>query len=212
MAQGLPSRTFSTLAEFEDAAESATKEALINTLNHFKHKLRELATKHIYKNAYKAIWYKRTKWLEEDDSVEAYIYKNVKNKIGGGVRFNREAYDDFNEPFQHGNPVRYLPMNSYLEIMNNSSLLPSGDKNIFNFPTGNEIDRGHFYNDFLKLLDDPKEGYMAKFNENWKRAIHHKKTGRIDLRGYVPKNSPNISSGATSSSTRQYASLNSSNI
>lgn len=200
-------RVFQTLAEFESEAESATKEALLYTLNYFKGRLRDIAVAHIYNNAYKKKWYNRTHWLNDDDAVEAYIYKNSKNFIGGGVRFNREAYDDFNEPFQHGNPVHYLPMNSYLEIMNNSSLLPKGEKNIFHFPTGDEIDRGNFYKEFFDELD---RDFQSKFDEMWNRAIHHGKTGRIDLRGFTSENSSRV--GATSSSTKQYASLHSGNI
>lgn len=197
MAQGLPSRTFSTLAEFEDAAESATKKAMIWTLNYFKHKLSDLAESHIYNNAYKCKWYHRTNWLKEKDAIEGYIYKNTKNAIGGGVRFKREVYDSFNEPFQHGNPTKYLPMNSYLEIMNNSSLLPSGDKNPFHFPTGSEIDRGHFYDEFLALVD--KE-FDSVFEEKWQDALSYMKTGRIPLHTNS-SNTNNSSTGVPSLNT-----------
>ena len=206
---GLPSRVFKTLAEFEGEAERATKEALLMTLNHFKSRLREIAVTHIYNNVYKRKWYQRTNWLTEDDAIEAYVYKNVKNAIGGGVRFNREAYDDFSKPFQHGNPTRYLPMNSYLEIMCDSSLLPKGDKNVFNFPTNEEIDRGNFYEEFLKELD---EDFYSKFDEMWNRAINRGKTGKIDLRGITGRNTTTSSVGAKSSSTSQYKSIGSSNV
>lgn len=191
---GLPSRVFQSFAEFEDAAESATKKALIWTLNHFKRELKNLATDHIYNNAYKPKWYNRTHWLNDNDAIEAYIYKNVKNVIGGGVRFNREAYDSFSEPFQHGSPIKYLPMNSYLEIMNDSSLLP---KNPYHFPTGEDIDRGHFYNEFLNLVD---EEFDKVFEEKWQDALSYVKTGRIPLHT-KNSNTNNSSTGVSSLNT-----------
>ena len=203
--KSLSNRVFHTLAEFEESAEQSTKIALIYTLNYFKNKFKEIAIEDIYNNAYKAKWYVRTNWLEDDDAIEDYIYKNVKNAIGGGVRFNRKAYDNFDEPFQHGNPTKYLPMESYLAIMNNSSLLR---ENPYGFPTHREIDRGHFYDEFLNLVD--KE-FDSKFSEMWERADHFVKTGRRDLRGYG-NGSVSTSIGATSSSTKQYTSLNSRNI
>ncbi len=202
---GLPSRVFQSFAEFEDAAEKATKQALIWTLNHFRRELRNLAIEHIYNNAYKPKWYNRTHWLKDNDAIEAYIYKNAKNKIGGGVRFNREIYDSFNEPFQHGSPIKYLPMNSYLEIMNNSSLLPKGEKNPYHFPTNDEIDRGHFYDEFLELLD---KDWEKIFDEKWEDALSYAKTGRIPL--HTSSSNKSVSPTPFSSSTSQYASLDSS--
>ena len=205
--KSLSNRVFHSLAEFEEDAEQRTKIALMGTLKYFKKEFKEIADSHIYKNAYTPKWYTRTHWLRDEDAIEAYIYKNVKNAIGGGVRFNRKAYDKRTEGFQHGNPVHYLPMNSYLAIMNDSSLLPKGNKNIFHFPTNSEIDRGHFYDEFLDLVD---REFDAKFEENWERAGHYISTGKVDLRGF--NNSNKTSVGATSSSTKQYASLNSRNV
>ena len=201
--KSLSNRVFHTLAEFEEEAEQTTKKALIYTLNYFKDKFREIAEADIYNNAYKPKWYTRTHWLRDEDAIEAYIYKNVKNAIGGGVRFNRQAYDDFNEPFQHGNPIKYLPMDSYLAIMNDSSLLR---ENPYGFPTHTEIDRGHFYDEFLSLVD---REFDSKFNEMWERASHYSSTGKMSLYG-LGNGSKSI--GATSSSTSQYASLHSRNI
>lgn len=195
---GLPSRVFQSFAEFEDAAENATKIALNWTLNYFKNRLREYAKTYIYNNAYKVKWYSRTNWLKEKDAIESYIYKNTKNAIGGGLRFNREVYDNFSEPFQHGNPVHYLPMNSYLEIMNNSSLLPKSEKNIFHFPTGDEIDRGSFYSDFLNLLDKEWE---SVFDEKWNDALSYIKTGRIPLHTSSSDKTSSVGSSYSSSTS-----------
>ena len=83
--KSLSSRVFHTLAEFEADAEQTTKAALTYTLDYFKDKFIEIAKAHIYNNAYKAKWYDRTNWLEDENAIEVYIYKNVKNAIGGGV-------------------------------------------------------------------------------------------------------------------------------
>ena len=202
--KSLSSRVFHTLAEIEEEASKTTKTALLYTLTYFEKKFKEIATKHIYDNAYKAKWYERTNWLNNDDAIEAYVYKNTKNAIGGGVRFNRQAYDDFNEPFQHGNPTKYLPMNSYLAIMNDSSLLK---KNPYGFPTSVEINRVHFYDEFLNLVD---REFDTKFSEMWERADYFIKTGKRDLRGYGGSGHSSI--GATSSSTSQYKSLDTKTI
>ena len=194
---------FTNLKDIEADIEIRTKRALNNVLYSFKKELREMAISHIYNNAYQKKWYHRTHWLNEDDAIEQYIYKNTKDAYGGGLRFNRSAYDSFTEPFQHGNPVHYLSMDSYLEIMNNSSLLPSGDKNVYHFPTNAEIDRGHFYNEFLDLVD-------REFNIRFERAFEEATAGKPSIRGYSNNKSSSI--GATSSSTRQYQSLNSRNI
>lgn len=200
--RSLSSRIFHTLAEFEEEAEQTTKSALIYTLDYFKDKFEDIIEADIYNNAYKATWYNRTNWMKDENALEVYIYKNIKNSIGGGVRFNKQTYEKYGNNrslFQHGNPYKYLEMNSYLAIMNDSDKLHA---NPYNFPTHAEINRGHFYDEFLDLVDAK---FDVKFSEFW----HFASTGKRDLRGY---GNNKRSVGATSSSTRQYASLHSSNI
>ena len=174
---GVPSRAFHNSVELEAATEKATKYAMQSTVNFLKKKLSELAQDDIYDNAYKATWYVRTNWLKAEDAIEAYIYKNTKNAWGGGVRFNKSFYDDINRnDYQHGNPIHYLPMNSYLEIMNDSSKLHD---NPWHFPTSSEIDRGHFYDDFLKKVNDPEIGFTAIFKAFFDARLRQESTGRI---------------------------------
>ena len=206
---GLPSRVFLSKVELEGTLEAAAKLALVNTLKHFKKEFRKIAVSHIYKNAYTPKWYERTHWLEDEDALEYYIYKNSKNFIGGGVRFNRKAYDNYTEGFQHGNAVRYLPMNSYLEIMNNGSLLPTGDKNIFHFPTGSQINRGHFYEECLDLLD--KE-FDTIFDQKWEDAKHYVQTGKPFVHSNGNGDSSSPSSNALSSSTKHIPSYSSNQL
>jgi hypothetical protein len=171
----VPSRVFHNMAEFEAETEMITKNAMKSTVEYFKKMLSEFAQKDIYNNAYKATWYVRSNWLKAEDAIEAYIYKNTKNAWGGGVRFNKSAYDSIERrPFQHGNADSYLPMNSYLEIMNDSSKL---HENPWHFPTHTEIDRGSFYDEFLDKVKEIGIDtiFKAFFDARTKQEI----TGRV---------------------------------
>ena len=208
----LPSKVFHSIAEFESAAENATKKAMQSTVNYFKKMLFEFANNAIYNNAYKVKWYERTNWLKDDNAIETYIFKNMKNSWGGGVRFNKSFYDGINRnTFQHGNTADYLEMGSYLEIMNDSSKLHS---NPWHFPTKEQIDRGHFYDDFLSELDDIQYGFNAVFSAYFDAYLKSEQTGKITIPN-IPKRNKTVSNssvGATSSSTSHIASYHSSNI
>ena len=145
-------RVFKTFEEFEAEMEGITKEATQRTLDTLKEYLRTVIQKNVY-DSYNPTWYKdkRTYSLINDATLEAYIYKNVKNQIGGGVRFNSDYYDSHSDRdlFQHGNDIRFLPMGSFLQIMNNSP--KSLHDNPYHFPT--DIDRGNFWDEFLDYVD-----------------------------------------------------------
>ena len=150
MAQ-LGRRVFHNLQEIQQEGIEATRWALKETLKSFKNELQSLIKSHIYENAYKSKWYDRTNFLLDDEAIELYTYKNTANDIGIGIRFNKQLYDNIpREPFQHGNPLRYLEMGSYLEIMNDSSKL---HENPYHFPTGKVLERGQFYTEFQKWAD-----------------------------------------------------------
>ena len=180
----VPSRVFHNMAEFEAETEMITKNAMKSTVEYFKKMLSEFAQEDIYNNAYKATWYVRTNWLKADDAIEAYIYKNTKNAWGGGIRFNKSFYDSINRNlFQHGNADNYLPMNSYLEIMNDSSKL---HENPWHFPTSNEIDRGAFYDDFLKEINDSEYGFTPVFQAFFEARMRQEGSGKIIMPN-IPK-------------------------
>jgi len=206
----LPSKVFHSVAEFEAEAENAAKNAMQSTINYFKKMLWQFAQDAIYLNAYTRKWYVRTNWLKDENAIETYMYKNMKNTWGGGVRFNKSAYDSINrDTFQHGNTADYLEMGSYLEIMNDSSKLHD---NPWHFPTKRKIDRGHFYDDFLKELDDPQYGFIPVY-EAFFDAYMKQQTTNKPIIPRIPKRNSNISStGALSSSTRQYQSLDTSRM
>ena len=172
-------KIYSSLKEFEEDTQKATKIAMKNTLAYFKDKLHDLIEEHIYHNAYDADWYKRTTYLSQENAILTRVYSNFgKNSIGGSIKFNKELYDNSTDrswtkdepwkPFQHGNPDRYLELKSYLEIMNDSSLIG----NAFNFP---RVERGHFYDEFM---EDINENFDKIFEEKFNDAMNYQRTGR----------------------------------
>lgn len=190
-------KIYNSLKDFEADAQKATKIAMKNTLRYFKKKLHDLIEEHIYHNAYDSTWYKRTTYLSQENAILTYVYNNFgKNSIGGSIKFNKELYDnstnrDWTEnepwkPFQHGNPERYLELKSYLEIMNDSSLIG----NAFNFP---RVERGHFYDEFMEDIND---NFDKIFKEKFDDAMNYQKTGKLVAR--IP-NSASINSSTTSS-------------
>lgn len=160
-------RVFKSIEEFGEKAEFATKEAIKDTLEEFKTDLKQFIQHDVY-DSYNPTWYKdkRTYSLINDTTLETYIYKNTKNAIGGGIRFNDDYYNAHSERdlFQHGNDVRFLPMTSFLQIMNDSSKL--SNKNPYHFPT--DIDRGSFWDEFLKYMD---ENYDEVFQKAFKKHM-----------------------------------------
>lgn len=193
-------KIYSSLKEFEEDAQKATKIAMKNTLAYFKDKLHDLIEEHIYHNAYDSTWYKRTTYLSQENAILTHVYNNFgKNGIGGSIKFNKELYDNSTDrswnkdepwkPFQHGNPDRYLELKSYLEIMNDSSLIGHA----FNFP---RVERGHFYDEFMEGV---KKGNKSKdiksfdevFEEKFNGAMNYQKTGRpvIPRRNSTPSSS-----------------------
>lgn len=204
-----PSRVYHNFRAFQIDTENATKSAMQSTVNYFKKMLLEFAREDIYNNAYKKKWYDRTDWLKDDNAVEGYIYKNSATRWGGGVRFNKSAYDSVDRSdFQHGNPLKYLEMGSYLEIMNNSSLL--NPNNPYHFPV---VRREPFYDDFLKEIKSREYGFHAVFRAFFDAAMNMQNTGKPTI-PKIPKRNKAVSGaiGATSSSTSQYKSLHTSNI
>lgn len=156
----LPKRIYPSLKEFEADAEKATKVAMDRTLHYFKDELKRFTKACVY-DVYTPKWYERTNTLLDDSTLEYYIYKNVSNKIGGGIRFNPSYYNEHSErsKFQHGNDIRFLPFGSYLEIMNDFTKV--NPNNPYHFPI---IPRKPFYDIFKKFVeenfDEVFEGYF----------------------------------------------------
>lgn len=190
-------RIFHSLREFEDTAEKATKVALNSTLEHLKRDLKEFIKDSIY-NAYNPTWYERTNSLLQDSTLEVYIYKNTSNKVGGGIRFNPSYYNSHSgENFQHSNEIRMLPFGSFLEIMNDSSLI--NPNNPYHFPV---IERGAFYDNFQKYTN---EVYDDLFSYYFNLAMGAKP----NLRGIIRKSSQGMN---LSSSTRHISSIGTHNV
>ena len=197
----LPTRVYHSLQEFEADAENATKEALKDTLAKAKKVLRELIEEDIYQG-YNPTWYKdkRSYSLLDDSTIEDYIYKNTKNAIGGGIRFNKDYYDSTRDKtlFRHGNDWQFLPFNSFLEIMNDSSKL---SPNPYHFPI---IDRMAFYDSFLLYLDLTFERDFKDNFDKYMASGGSKPKPKAIPSSFNYNNSMNLSS-----STSQYRSIDS---
>ena len=103
-------------------------------------------------------WSGRTNSLADPRTVETYIYNAFGKGVGGGIRFNDQVYYQNSDPhnFVHGNDVwGELAFQSYLEVMNDSSKLRP---NRWHFPTGRELHRQPFMDDFLRYAN-------ANFND-----------------------------------------------
>lgn len=213
-----PIKGYSNIKDFEADAQKAMKKAMESTVKYYSKILLKLAEEHIYKNSYSAKWYERTNWLKNSDAVETQVYNAFGKGIGGSIKFSKSAYDDStdrgyskNEPwiaFQHGNPDRYLEFKSYLEIMNDSSLIGEA----FHFP---KVDRGHFYDEFLDICKNGNSEYVS-FDEAitgyFNAAMKTQSTGKISL--YSPKKFTGSSSVGSplSSSTSHIPSYDSSRM
>lgn len=211
-------KIYSSLKEFEEDTKKATKIAMKNTLKYFKNELHDLIEEHIYHNAYDAKWYKRTTYLSQENAILTYVYNNFgKNGIGGSIKFNKELYDNSTDrawtkdepwkPYQHGNPERYLELKSYLEIMNDSSLIGHA----FNFP---RVERGHFYDEFIEgIIKGNKniKSFDTVFEEKFNDAMNYQRTGRPVARKRVsiPINSSSSVGSPFSSSTSHIPSIDS---
>ena len=195
-----PKRIYHSVKEFEVDAEKATKVAMDRTLESFKEELKRFIESEVY-NAYQPKWYKRTNSLLQDSTLETYIYKNVAKGIGGGIRFNPEYYNSHSErdrEFHHGNEIRLLEFGSYLEIMNDSSKL--NPNNPYNFPV---VERGHFYDDFIKYID-------ANFNDVFQGYFNAAMGVKPNLMGYSSKKKQSTMN--LSSSTSHLASIGTHNV
>ena len=194
------SRVFHSLEEFEAEAEVATKLAMQETAEELKEHLHQFVEQLIY-NAYTPTFYERTNSLLDERAIEAYVYKNVKNAIGMGIRFNKAPYEERSNlrKFQHGNDIRHLEFGSFLEIMNDSSKL---HENPYHFPTSKEIDRGNFYDAFKKYAE---ENYSEIFHKHFDWRMHRKPNlkglgkGTQGNRGLSSstRNIPSLDSGTT---------------
>jgi hypothetical protein len=197
---GLPKRVYHNLKEFEADAEKATKIAMDRTLQYFKDELKRFVKACVY-DVYTPKWYERTNTLLEDSTLEYYIYKNVKNKIGGGIRFNPSYYNEHSErdKFQHGNDIKFLPFQSYLEIMNDFTKV--NPNNPYNFPI---VPRRPFYDIFKKFIEENfDEVFESYFNAAM--GVKPKITAKgHNFKKYTPMN--------LSESTSQYKSIGTHNI
>lgn len=179
-------RVFHNMKEVDEAFINANRIATKNTLNTMKKKLHQFIEEDVYNNVYtssnfaareiygsnykyQSKWGGRTGTLLNDNSIEIYIYNAFGKGVGGGIRFNDAVYDEKTNlrNFIHGNKYfGMLAFSSYLEMLNNSrSMLV---ENPYHFPTGIELYRRPFWNDFREWVN---YNYEKIFAANLKSAL-----------------------------------------
>ena len=173
-------RIFHNMREVDEAFMNANRVATTNTLKVMKDKLHEFIAEDVYNNVhatsdsaarkihgdnyqYQSKWGGRTESLLDDRSIEIYVYNAFGKGVGGGVRFNDVAYEEKTNlnDFVHGN--RYsgaLAFSSYLEMLNNSRTMLV--ENPYHFPTGAELYRRPFWNDFREWVSYNYEKIFAE--------------------------------------------------
>ena len=199
MGRQKPSRIYHNLIEFNQDTERSTKLALERTLYKFKDDLYEFIKSDVY-NAYSPKWYERTNSLQDKSTIETYIYKNISNAIGGGIKFNSSYYNEHSDRnlFQHGNEIQFLPVNSFLAIINDWTL--QGNNNPYHFPI---IERRSFWDDFLRYVNT---NFNDVFAEEFRKAMGIRVSA-------TNKNVGNISNGMNlSSSTSHLKSIDTRNL
>lgn len=154
-------RIFHNLNELEAGINTISRQAMEKTLDKMLKKLKEFIEEDIY-NAYSPRWYndRRSYYLIENfnNIFETYFWNNFGKGVKGAIKINKTAFNSSPLDFIHGsgNPntgeiYNQLNFNSYLEIMNNPDVIPSGK---FNFPTNADMHKGQFWDDFLNWADD----------------------------------------------------------
>lgn len=159
--------TFHSQEALEQALKSVAREAMEKTLSRMKNELKSFIEEDVY--SYSPHFNVRTNYLinNYENIFEEYYWNDFGKGVGGGLRPNLSVSFTSNiGGFSHGNPTYgALNLPSYLEIMNNPDLV---GENPFNFPTGDELGRGQFWDDFVKWAED---NYAKIFQEEYEKLI-----------------------------------------
>ena len=213
-------RVFHNMKEVDETLISANKVALENTLETMKKQLHKFIEEDVYNDVrtstnsaareiygsnykYKSKWGGRTESLLDDTAIESYIYKAFGKGIGGGIRLNDAKYEKETnlDEFIHGN--RYsgmLAFSSYLEMLNNSRTMLV--ENPYHFPTGMELYRRPFWNDFREWVS---YNYEKIYAANLRIALGDKPTA-------ITSNPTKDTTMNLSSSTSYLKSINTRNV
>ena len=157
-------------AELQQALKPIIREAIQNTLDRMLDKLDEFIDDDIY-DAYYPSFYDRTDYLKDNcREIFEINFWNDFGSIGGVLEVNNNAYF-YTAPYEFvhgsgywrtGDVYSRLDLPSYLEIMNDPSLIHT---NPFHFPSGSQLGRGRFWDDFLKWSKD-------NFNEIFEEELY----------------------------------------
>ena len=128
---------FNNLQEIKKYLNKQTEQALKNTLEIMKNKLKEFVKEDVY-DAYIPKFYERTEWLLQDGVIDYYVGHGL-NGSYGGVRINtNKNYPVELEEFQHGNTYtgEFYPEN-FIAMLNGQ--IADAVWNPFHFPVLNRV-------------------------------------------------------------------------
>ena len=159
---------FNNLQEIKKYLNKQTEQALKNTLEIMRNKLKEFVKEDVY-NAYNPKFYKRTEWLLSNGVIDYYI-GNSFNGSYGGVRINtNKKYPVELEEFQHGNIYEgeFYPEN-FIAMLNGQTSVAI--QNPFHFPV---INRVSFLEEFEEWMN---QNYSKIFEEECEKLGINLKT------------------------------------
>lgn len=165
-------KTFHNEKELKDGINQKARTAMQNTLDKMLDKLGDFIRDDVY--TYQPDWYDRTYYLEDNyrDIFETYFWNDFGKRLGGAIRVIKTSFPVYPTEFIHGSGYwitgdvySVLTLNSYLEIMNNPDVISSN--NPFNFPTNDTMNKGQFWDDFLKWAD---KNFIRIFEEEFENS------------------------------------------
>lgn len=141
------------ISDIEIHLRQQCKQALQDTVEEMAKDLHNIINKDIYKN-YRPKFYKRTKWLLKNDTIQTKIFANFSaNSYGAIVRIRDDNFPINFEQFQHASVCHgALSAPSFLEILNDNSKI--FNNNPYGFPE--LLPRQPFWDD-----------YESKWNEDY---------------------------------------------
>lgn len=148
---------FNNLQEIKRYLNKKTEQALKNTLEIMRNKLKEFVKEDVY-DAYSPKFYERTEWLLQNGVIDYYIGNSL-NGSYGGVRINtNKNYPVELEKFQHGNVYtgEFYPEN-FIAMLNGQ--IADAVWNPFHFPV---LDRVSFLEEFEEWMS---QNYKRIFEE-----------------------------------------------
>lgn len=165
-------RKYSNIIDLHKDVESLCALALADTLEELKDYLHDFIRKDVY-NVKKGLFYIRTRALLVPAMIKIKMWNAFsKERVGGTLTFDEKYWNQSGnlENYQHGNPYfGELPMESYLEILNNQykpnhPKMANGNSSPYLYLGFHNVIREPFWDDFLDWVDS-KGGFYEFYRK-----------------------------------------------